>query len=267
MLVWCITHFGTLFICMKRLIKIQNALRKLVLHPKWEKSFEKQCGNAKETAIRFRTLVEDWSFFANMQKAVELTEPVYAHLWICDTDIYNTIGTVYDFWLKIQGCVKKWERTEFSKVDGVAAFRPTYCSLVGNQTHKDNGKKANHGFTAEEMVSFWWTKMAEAGNTNRAHVLRRWLNPACFGESSTAMIRFFLLGRDLVTTSQTTQAWQGKYGHSTRSTGTWTQRVSCSTTSTVRRSAPMILRSQITPVPAQIGGLSWIIHMTQKLAT
>ena len=135
--------------------------------------FGKQCGDAKEKAIHFRTLVEDGSFFTKMQKTVEITEPVYAHLRICDTDIYNTIGTVYDFWLKIQGYVKKWERTKFSKVDGVVAFRPTDCSLVGIQTHEDNGKNANHGFTAEEMVSFWWTKMAEAGDTNTAHLLGR----------------------------------------------------------------------------------------------
>ena len=36
MLVWCITCFGTIFICMERLIKLQNTLRQLVLHPKWE---------------------------------------------------------------------------------------------------------------------------------------------------------------------------------------------------------------------------------------
>ena len=64
----------------------------------------------------------------------------------------------------------------------MVAFRPTDCSLVGNQTHEDNGKEANHGFTAEEMVSFWWAKMAEAGNTNRVNVLGRWLIPTCFEE-------------------------------------------------------------------------------------
>ena len=84
---------------MERLIKLHNALRQLVLHPKWD-FFGKQCGDAKEKAIHFRTLVEDRSFFAEMQKTVELTEPTYAHLRICDTDIYNTIGAVYDFWLR-----------------------------------------------------------------------------------------------------------------------------------------------------------------------
>ena len=64
----------------------------------------------------------------------------------------------------------------------MVAYRPTYCSLVGNQTHEGNGKKANHGFMAEEMARFWWTKMAETGNPNKAHVLGRWLNPACFEE-------------------------------------------------------------------------------------
>ena len=33
------------------------------------------------------------------------------------------------------------------------------------------------------MVNFRWTKMPEAGNTNKAYVLVRWLNPACFGEN------------------------------------------------------------------------------------
>ena len=64
----------------------------------------------------------------------------------------------------------------------MVAFRPTDCSSVGKWAQEDNGKKSNHGFTAEDMVSFWWTKMADAGNTNKDHVLGRWLNPACFEE-------------------------------------------------------------------------------------
>ena len=32
------------------------------------------------------------------------------------------------------------------------------------------------------MVIFRWTKMADAGNTGTAHVLGRWLNPACIEE-------------------------------------------------------------------------------------
>ena len=182
MLVWCITRFGTIFICMDRLLKLENALRKLVLHEKWDVFYKKQYGDAKDKAIRFRNLVEDRSFFAKMKKTVKLTEPVYAHLRICDSDVYNTIGVLYDFWLKIQGTVASWERTKFSKVDGVVAFRQRECSLVGNEMHDDTGKNAGHGFTASEMVIFRWTKMADAGNTGTAHVLGRWLNPACIEE-------------------------------------------------------------------------------------
>ena len=32
------------------------------------------------------------------------------------------------------------------------------------------------------MVSFRWNKLGEAGKTNMAHVLGRWLNPACIEE-------------------------------------------------------------------------------------
>ena len=71
-----------------------------------------------------------------MQKTMELTEPVYAHLWICTADVYNTISTVYSVWLKVQGYVKKWEETKFSKVEDLVAFRPRYCSLVGDQKQK-----------------------------------------------------------------------------------------------------------------------------------
>ena len=53
--------------------------------------FRKQYGNVKDKAIHFRNLVEDWSFFVKMKKTVELTEPVYAHLRICDTDTYNRL--------------------------------------------------------------------------------------------------------------------------------------------------------------------------------
>ena len=182
LLVWCITRFGTIFICMERLIKLENALRKLVIDEKWDVFFGKQYGEAKEKAIRFRSKVEDRSFFAKLKKTTELTEPVYAHLRICDADVYNTIGAVYDFWLKITGHVTKWERGKFSKVDGVVAFLARECSLVGNQKNEDTGKKAGHGFTTSEMVSFRWNKLGESGNTNTAHVLRRRLNSACIKE-------------------------------------------------------------------------------------
>ena len=54
--------------------------------------------------------------------------------------------------------------------------------MLGNQTTEDSGKKAPVGFTATQMVNFRWTKMASAGKTNMAHVLARWLNPACVEE-------------------------------------------------------------------------------------
>ena len=53
------------------------------------------------------------------------------------------------------------------------AFKKSECSLVGNQKNEDTGKKAGHGFMASEMVTFRWIKMADAGNTGTAHVLRR----------------------------------------------------------------------------------------------
>ena len=70
MLVWCITRFGTVFICMDRLLELEIALRKLVLHEKWDVFFKKQYGDAKDKAVRFRNLVEDRSFFAKMKKTV-----------------------------------------------------------------------------------------------------------------------------------------------------------------------------------------------------
>ena len=57
-----------------------------------------------------------------MKKTVELTEPVYAHLRICDANVYNTIGVLYDFWLNAQGYVASWERTKFSKVGWRGGF-------------------------------------------------------------------------------------------------------------------------------------------------
>ena len=86
---------------------------------------------------------------------------------------------------KILGCVRRWEKTKFNKVNGIVAFKPTECSLLGNQKHEDVGSKAAVGFTAEAMVSFRWEKMAGAGKTNMAHVLGRFLNPACIGEDFT----------------------------------------------------------------------------------
>ena len=58
-LVWCITHFGTIFICMERLLERENAPRLLVLHKKWEYFSESSTyGDTKEKAVRFRNLVK-----------------------------------------------------------------------------------------------------------------------------------------------------------------------------------------------------------------
>ena len=54
--------------------------------------------------------------------------------------------------------------------------------MLGNQSTEDTGGKAGAGFTALEMVNFRWIKVADAGNTGTAHVLARWLNPACVEE-------------------------------------------------------------------------------------
>jgi len=97
MLVWAGTRFGTMFICMERVIELESALRKLVLHEDWDGFLAKQSGEAKTKATRFRGLVEDRSFFAKMKKTGQLTERTYATMRICDSDIYNTVGAVYDF--------------------------------------------------------------------------------------------------------------------------------------------------------------------------
>ena len=54
--------------------------------------------------------------------------------------------------------------------------------IVDNQKKEDTSKKAGHRFTAPKMVTFWRTKVTEAGNTNTVHVLERWLNLACIEE-------------------------------------------------------------------------------------
>ena len=36
-----------------------------------------------------------------MKKTLELTERIYATLRICDSDVHNTVGAIYDFFLKI----------------------------------------------------------------------------------------------------------------------------------------------------------------------
>ena len=100
MLVWAATRLGTVFVCMERMIELESALRKLVLHEGWDGFLAKQSGEAKTKAIRFRGLVEDRSFFAKMKKTGQLTERIYATMRMCDLDICNTVGAVYDFFLK-----------------------------------------------------------------------------------------------------------------------------------------------------------------------
>ena len=117
-----------------------------------------------------------------MKKVLELPQPIYCILRICDADVYNTIGAVYDYFLKILGHTEAWERKKFNRVSGVEAFSARECTLLGNQSTEDSGKKAPVGFTATQMVNFRWTKLASAGKTNMAHVLARWLNPACIDE-------------------------------------------------------------------------------------
>jgi len=180
--VWASTRFGTVFVCMERAIELEAALRQLVLHEDWDVFLTKQSGEAKTKAIKFRALVEDRSFFAKMKKTVQLTEPIYAIMRICDSDVHNTVGAVYDFFLKAMAHAEEWEKTKFDPVDGVGAFKSEECTLVGNQSTEDTGGKSSAGFTALEIVSFRWDKVAGAGNTNTAHVLARWLNPACVNE-------------------------------------------------------------------------------------
>ena len=117
-----------------------------------------------------------------MKKTLELTERIYATLRICDSGVHNTLGAIYDFFLKIVAHAEEWEETKFAQVDGVDAFVPEDCTLLGNQSTKDTVSKATVGFTALEMVNFRYIKLASAGNTNMAHVLARWLNPACIEE-------------------------------------------------------------------------------------
>ena len=185
MLVWAATRFGTIFICMERVVELEEALRKLVMHADWNEFLAKQSGEAKAKAIQFRGLVEDRSFYAKMKKTLELTERVYAIMRICDSDIHNTIGAIYEFFLKAMAHAEEWEKVKFDQVDGVDAFTAGECTLIGNQSTEDTGAKVDAGFTALAMVSFRWAKIAGATNTNTAHVLGRWLNPACIGEDFT----------------------------------------------------------------------------------
>ena len=86
------------------------------------------------------------------------------------------------FFLKAVAHAEEWEKTKFDAVDGIDAFKSGECTLLGNQSTEDTGGKADAGFTALETVNFRWTKVADAGNTGAAHVLARWLNPACVEE-------------------------------------------------------------------------------------
>ena len=77
MVVWCVTRLGTISIYMDRLVEIQMALRNLAC------------------------LLLHQGQFAKTKNAVELTELLYDHLWICDADVFNTIGAVYNYWLEV----------------------------------------------------------------------------------------------------------------------------------------------------------------------
>ena len=103
MLVWAGARFGTVFICMERVIELESALRKLVLHEDWVGFLARQSGEAKTKAIRFRGLVEDRSFFAKTKKTGQLTERIHATMRMCDSDIHNTVSAVCVFFSEGRG--------------------------------------------------------------------------------------------------------------------------------------------------------------------
>ena len=59
MLVWSATCFGTIFICMERVVELEAALRLLVMHAKWDEFLAKQSGEVRLKAIQFRDMVEN----------------------------------------------------------------------------------------------------------------------------------------------------------------------------------------------------------------
>ena len=178
---WVETRFGTIFICMERLVEVKSSLMTMVQGEPWSQYRESvKDRKVREELDKFVDLVIDASFWNKIAKTLELVEPIFSALRVCDSDA-PTVGIVYQLFLETQQRLEAWEATKFENVkDGPTgvAFREGECSLLSKRSHEDAGLGAAAGWTAAEMLVFRWNKMHGATSTGKLHAAGRLLNPA-----------------------------------------------------------------------------------------
>lgn len=180
---WADTRFGTLFLCMDRILDVMPSLRMMVVSDEWDAYYRSCSGGSADMrgkAQAFVTLTLDPTFANRIQKVLELVEPIFVALRICDSDA-PTLGIVYQLFLETQVAVEAWEETKFEPVkDGPAgtAFERGKCTLLSSKNHEDTGKGTGDDWTAASILVFRWTKMHHASRTGLIHAAGRMLNPA-----------------------------------------------------------------------------------------
>ena len=179
---WVDTRFGTIFLCLQRLHDVRNSLRAMVSEEGWSTYASSLKDKAVKTAAqKFVNYALDPTFWNRIKKVLDLVEPIFAALRICDSDA-PTVGVVYELFLTVQQSVIEWEGTKFQPVEGGdgdgAAFNKEKHSLLSLKNHADTGSGEDKDFTAADMVVYRWNKMHRTSRTGLIHAAGRLLNPA-----------------------------------------------------------------------------------------
>lgn len=164
-IMWVQTRFGTTFISMERLGELRLELAAIVVSDKWTFYTMKQDKQGKAKCAEVRALVLSETFWAKIDKTMELLEPVFAALRRFDGNC-ATAGIQFEMMAVLIAKLKAWDQIAFDPLsDGRIAFDKTKCSLKGLDTTTVDGKKHAvkkfaRGRNAEEMGVLRWEKMS-----------------------------------------------------------------------------------------------------------
>lgn len=191
LLPWCDTCFGTIFLCMARILEVKDALQLMVTRDEWKQYVASLARPEKVQAANFRAMTLDLSkhngqafyFFNRIEKVLQLTEPIFAALRRLDSN-QPTVGTVYHEFHMVYNAVSAWEQAKFQDIDeGDVAFTTEQDTLVSNKTKVDTGLGESDEWNAASIVYRRWDKLYSYCRIALLHAAGYVLNPALYFKS------------------------------------------------------------------------------------
>jgi len=155
---------------------------------KWAELGAGKTGAEKRELAEIKALVLSADLLARVEKKLELLDFYLAQLRRVDSD-GPTMGILYQIWLENEAHARQWHATRFAagEADGFQRGGPNAVTLLTLGTREDSGRDSDHQWSAEEVVSFRWKKMYDAGSgmggklTALAHVV----NPCFHADQSS----------------------------------------------------------------------------------